>query len=399
MKALENIVVLDLTHMVAGPYATQLLADMGAVTIKVEPPGTGEATRKLLANSPDYSVDGIGAYFLTLNRNKRSICIDLKSPDGLALMYRLVRHADVVIDNFSAGVTSRLMIDHERLSEVNPRLVTCSITGFGGTGDAANRPAFDMVAQGMGGGMSITGERNGRPIRPGTPYADLTSGMFASLGILAAIHARGLTGRGQHVDISMLDSQISLLTYMATMHLLSGKIPGREGNGHIVHVPYDSFCTRSRDLIIAIITDNFWLALLEVLDDPELRDPRFHRQPARQNNRDFINERVQAVLLTETCEHWLDKLAEARIPSAPVNDFAHALTDPQVLARSMVVEVAHPGGHVFKAPGNPIKLSDTHEDSFSPPPLPGADTDVILRNLLAMSGAEITELRERKVIG
>ncbi|MBN9263554.1 MAG: CoA transferase [Hyphomicrobium sp.] len=391
--------MLDLTHMVAGPYATQLLADMGAVTIKVEPPETGEATRRLLADSPDYSLYGMGAYFLALNRNKRSIGIDLKSRDGLALMYRLVRHADVVIDNFSAGVTSRLKIDHKRLSEVNPRIVTCSITGFGGTGDAPNLPAFDMVAQGMGGGMSITGEPAGRPIRPGIPYADLTSGMFASLGILAAVNARGLTGKGQHVDISMLDGQVSLLSYMATMHLLSGKIPGREGNGHVVHVPYDSFRTQSRDLIIAVITDNFWLALIDVLDDPALRDPQFHRQPARLKNRDIINERVKAVLMTETCEYWLDKLAQARIPSAPVNDFAHALNDPLVLARNMVVEVAHPGGRIFKAPGNPIKLSDTHEDSFSPPPLPGADAEWTLHNLLSMSGAEIADLRNRKIIG
>src|SRR5690625_969497 len=240
---LKHLTVLDLTHMLSGPYGTMLLADLGARTIKVEPPKFGEGTRRLLEHDPLYSVDGMGAYYVTLNRNKESVCIDLKKPEGKAVFMDLVKRADIVFDNFSVGVTERLGIDHASLAKVNPRIISCSVTGFGSTGPATKLPAFDQVVQAMGGGMSITGSPETGPLRSGIPIGDLGGGVFGALGVLAAVAEREQTGVGQHVDISMLDVQISLLNYMATMQLMSGINPEGIGNSHFVHVPYNSFAT------------------------------------------------------------------------------------------------------------------------------------------------------------
>ncbi|HVM81329.1 MAG TPA: CaiB/BaiF CoA-transferase family protein [Stellaceae bacterium] len=399
MKALSDLLVLDFTHVLAGPYATMLLADLGARVVKIEPPGEGEGTRKLLANDPEHSVEGMGAYFLTLNRNKRSVAIDLKSEAGRALVHRLAEKADVAVNNFARGVPERLGIDHGALSARNPRIVTCAITGFGETGPGADRAAFDLVAQGMGGGMSITGEPGGRPLRAGIPIGDLGSGLFAALGILAALHARELTGRGQHVDISMLDGQISLLNYIATMALLSGRNPVALGNAHGVHVPYDTFETTTRPLILAIISDNFWTALVEELDAPALSDPALATQPGRLARKDFVTSTVQAALSRESCETWLQRLGARRIPCAPVNDVLSALADPQVLARHMVATVDHPSGRRVRMPGNAVKLSDTHEERFAPPPRLGEHTDAVLSELLGLPAAELAALRAKGTIG
>ncbi|MCK8514944.1 CoA transferase [Methylonatrum kenyense] len=398
MKALHGIRVLDLTHMLSGPYGAMLLADMGADTIKVEPPAAGEGTRKLLAKNERFSLKGMGAYFLTLNRNKRSVCLDLKSERGLELFYGLVEEADVVIDNFSAGVTSRLKIDHEHLSKINPRIVTCSVTGFGSAGPDPMRPAFDQVIQGMGGGMSITGEPGGRPLRAGIPIGDLSGGMFAAMGILSALVARQSTGRGQHVDISMLDCQISMLNYMATMYSLSGENPEPLGNGHFVHVPYNTFDTATQPIIIAVIFDTFWENLAEIVDVPEFKDEKYLTQPGRFEDREFINSRLQEVLLTRPADEWIALLREKRIPVAPVNNFEQALNDPQVRFRNMVVEVEHPDGGSTEMPGNPVKLSETYEDSFSSPPLLGQHTSQVLQDLLGLDEAQLDELRTHAII-
>ena len=264
-RALEGVRVIDLTHMLSGPYAGMILADLGADTIKVEPL-QGEGTRALLASDPEYSLGGQGAYFITLNRNKRSVAIDLKSDTGREVFYDLVKTADVVLDNFSADVTKKLKIDYAHLSEVNPGVITCSISGFGSDGPAYKRTAFDQVVQALGGGMSITGLDASMPMRSGRPIGDLGGGMFGVMGILAALNARHRTGRGQHVDISMLDVQISMLNYMATMYFMSGKNPEPIGNSHFVHVPYNSFKTADGHIIIAVIFDKFWHALVEVLN-------------------------------------------------------------------------------------------------------------------------------------
>ena len=381
-KPLEGIKMLDLTHMLSGPYGAMIIADLGADTVKVEPPNTGEGTRRLLEKDPNNSIDGMGAYFFTLNRNKRSITLDLKSDEGLNQFYELVKVADVVMNNFSAGVTKKLKIDYENLSKVNPRIITCTVTGFGETGPACKRPAFDQIAQALGGGMSITGNNPEDVIRAGIPIGDLGGGMFAVMGILAAINARHTTGRGQHVDISMLDCQLSMMNYMATMHSMSGEIPGPLGNSHFVHVPYNTFKTKTDMIVIACVGDQFWPPLLDLLDDKELRDSRFEFAPSRLKEKAYIEERINNVLINERAGYWLEKLENARIPCARVNNVSQAMSDPQIIARNMVVDLKHPLKGSAQVPGNPIKLSETNEDSYSPPPLLGAHNDEVLKEWL-----------------
>ena len=381
-KPLEGIKMLDLTHMLSGPYGAMIIADLGADTVKVEPPNTGEGTRRLLEKDPNNSIDGMGAYFFTLNRNKRSVTLDLKSDEGLSQFYELVKTADVVMNNFSAGVTKKLKIDYETLSKVNPRIITCTVTGFGETGPACKRPAFDQIAQALGGGMSITGNNPEDVIRAGIPIGDLGGGMFAVMGILAAINARHTTGRGQHVDISMLDCQLSMMNYMATMHSMSGDIPGPLGNSHFVHVPYNTFKTKTDMIVIACVGDQFWPPLLDLLEDEELRDSRFEFAPSRLKEKAYIEERINNVLINERAGYWLEKLENARIPCARVNNVSQAMSDPQIIARNMVVDLKHPLKGSAQVPGNPIKLSETNEDSYSPPPLLGAHNDEVLKEWL-----------------
>lgn len=397
--ALEHITVLDLTHMLSGPYGTMLLADLGARTIKVEPPGTGEGTRRLLENDPDYSRDGMGAYFLTLNRNKQSVCIDLKSEAGRAVFLDLVRHADVVFDNFSVGVPRRLGIDHARLAEVNPRIITCSVTGFGETGPDTQRPAFDQVVQAMGGGMSITGTPETGPIRSGIPIGDLGGGIFGAIGVLAALAERERTGRGQHVDVSMLDAQISMLNYMATMHLMSGHIPQGIGNGHFVHVPYNCYPTADGHIIVACIGDPFFERFAEFAGIPELLDPELRKQPVRYAAKDRIDALVSEKFRTRPTAEWAALLREARIPCGPVNDFAQALGDSQVRSREMVREVTLHTGETVPMPGNPVKLSGAAATEWTAPPTLGRDTDRILREVTGYDEARVAALRAEGAIG
>ncbi len=396
-KPLHGLRVLDLTHMLSGPYGGMILADLGAESIKVEPLA-GEGTRRLLATDPDNSLEGMGAYYLTLNRNKKSIAIDLKSDGGMAVFHRLVACSDIVLSNFGAGVPERLGIDYASLSEVNPRIITCTITGFGSDGPGADRPAFDQVAQAAGGGMSITGPDPEHPVRAGIPIGDLGGGMFGVMGVLAALYERERSGRGQHVDIAMVDCQVSMLNYMATMYFLSGEDPWPIGNTHFVHVPYDTFRCADGFIVIAVITDNFWQNLKRVVDVPEFDDPAYDTQPGRYADREKITSLLNGALAAGTCDHWLGRLEAERIPCSPVNRFSQALSDPQVLHRNMIVELAHPGGATTRGPGNPIKLSRTDTETFSPAPALGQDTDAVMADLLEMDATEIAALREAGVI-
>ena len=398
MRPLEGIRILDLTHMLSGPYAGMMLTDLGAETLKIEPPGTGEGTRALLARDPRHSIDGMGAYFLTLNRGKRSVTLNLKDPQGLELFHALVKTADIVLTNFSAGVNERLGIDHPTLSQLNPRIITCSITGFGETGPHRDWVAFDMVAQATGGGMSITGHPGGEPLRAGIPIGDLGGGLMGIIGVLAALQARHSTGRGQHVDISMHDAQISLLNYMATMYFLSGEKPGPLGNSHFVHVPYGTFPTADGWIIIAVITDVFWANLMKLVALPELDTPENRGQPGRWKDQDRINARLAEHLRAHPSAYWLERLRAARIPCAPVNDLGDALTDPHLIARNMVVEVAHPHGQTVKQPGNPVKLSASEDGPFPSPPLLGQHTDEVLRTLPGMTDEKLAAYRRAGII-
>ncbi|MDE0202798.1 MAG: CoA transferase [Rhodospirillaceae bacterium] len=398
MKALSDIVMLDLTHMLSGPFAAMLLADLGAQTIKIEPPGSGEMTRGLLADDPRYAYKGMGPYFRTLNRNKKSVCIDLKRDEGRALFHQLATEADIVVNNFRPGVPERLGIDHATLAALNPRIVTCSVTGFGEEGPDCDRTAFDVVAQGYGGGMSITGEAGGPPIRAGVPMGDLSSGLFGAIAMLAALHAREATGRGQHIDLSMQDCQVSLLSYIAAMHLLSGEVPRQFGNAHPIYVPYNAFPTGDRWLIIAVVKDDQWARLRDVLGNPALMDARFDGYEGRRDHREEVDGGITAALAARGCDAWLATLRAARVPCGPVNDVGHALADVQVQARDMVVEIGHPDGGSFRTTGNPIKLSETPCDSYDPPPLLGQHTDEVLSGLCGKSAADLARLREAGVI-
>ncbi|MFK7978187.1 MAG: CaiB/BaiF CoA transferase family protein [Halioglobus sp.] len=396
-KPLTGLRVLDLTHMLSGPYGGMILADLGAESIKVEPLH-GEGTRKLLAQDPNNSLAGMGAYYLTLNRNKKSVAIDLKAEAGMALFHQLVEKSDIVLSNFGAGVPERLSIDYNSLSAINPKIITCTVTGFGEDGPGANRPAFDQVAQAAGGGMSITGHDSENPVRAGIPIGDLGGGMFAVMGLLAALYERERSGVGQHVDIAMVDCQISMLNYMATMHFLSGEDPYPIGNSHFVHVPYDTFRCSDGFIVIAVITDNFWQNLKEVVSCPEFDNPKYDTQPGRFADKALINERLNAILGEKPCAHWLAQLDAKRIPCSPVNSLSQALSDPQVQHRNMVIDLAHPDGAATKGPGNPIKLSRTSEESFAPAPLLGQDTQAVLEQLLDMKAEDIEALRQQGIV-
>ena len=398
MKPLEGIKVLDLTHMLAGPYAGMVLADLGADVVKVEPLGTGEMTRGLLSDDPNNSFKGFGAYFLTLNRNKKSVSLDLKDAQGLDVFYDLVKSTDVVLNNFSAGVVKKLKIDYDHLSKINSKIITCSITGFGETGKHSSRPAYDQIVQAYSGGMSITGADASTPTRAGIPIGDLGSGLFSVIGMLSALLSREKTGKGQHLDLSLLDVQISLLTYMATMQTLSGVNPKPIGNAHFVHVPYNSFTTQNGFVVIAVITDAFWQELLNIVDIDNLRKEEFKSSTGRLENQKFIESELNKKLSTETSEHWINALNSVKVPCAPINSFSQALSDEQVIHRNMVVEVEHPDGGKVKMPGNPIKLSYTDEDSFSPPPHLGQHTKETLIEWCNYSESEIEELIKKKVI-
>jgi crotonobetainyl-CoA:carnitine CoA-transferase CaiB-like acyl-CoA transferase len=304
----------------------------------------------------------------------------------------------VVINNFAAGVPAKLKIDYAHLAKINPRIITCSITGFGEYGPGANRPAFDQVAQAYGGGMSITGTDASQPMRAGIPIGDLGGGMFGIMGVLSAIIERATSGIGQHVDISMLDVQISLLNYMATMHFLSGQNPHPIGNSHFVHVPYNSYPTADGHIVICVLTDNFWHNLKGLVNCPVLDKSEYDTQPGRLADKAFIDQTLADIFRLDSTKNWLAKLNAARIPVAPVNNFEQALNDPQVQHRNMVVELKHPSGKSTKGPGNPIKLSRSNEESFSPAPLLGQNTEELMAELSNYSTADTTRLRAAGII-
>ena len=398
MKPLEGIKVIDLTHMLAGPHAGMVLADLGAEVIKIEPLHTGEMTRSLLSKDSNYSFKGFGAYFLTLNRNKKSVAIDLKNKNGLKVFYDLVTKADVVINNFSAGVIKKLKIDYFHLSKINPSIITCSITGFGESGPNHQRPAYDNIIQGFSGGMSITGKDSSNTVRSGIPIADLGGGLYGVIGILSSLIAREKIGKGQHIDISLLDVQISLLTYMITMHTLSGLDPTPIGNAHFAHVPFNSFTTKDGFIVIAVITNEFWNSLKDVVCIEKFNNTKFDDPMGRLRNQKFIEALLNKRLKVETTDYWLKKLQEARVPCGPINSFSKAISDEQVLYRKMIVEVNHPDGGKVKMPGNPVKMSMTNEDFFSPPPRLGQHTSETLRSWCNYNKTKIKDLIKKKII-
>ena len=365
--------------MLAGPYTTMILADLGAEVVKIEQPKTGDITRNLLKDDPKYSLDGIGAYHLTLGRNKKSVELDLKSEEGLKLFKELAEVADVVVDNFSQGVTKRLGIDHQSLKEVNPKIITCSISGFGDT--EVNRPAYDNLIQGYAGAMSITGSNKENPVKSGIPIADLGAGLYAVIGILSAIQSREKNDSGEHVDISMLDTQVSLLTYMATMHFLSGENPEPIGNQHMNHVPFNSYRTSDGFIQIGVVAEDFWPSLIEALNLRKLDTEENKVRSGRLKNRENIDQAVQEVFITNTTQHWLKTLQEHRVPCGPINTLSETFQDADLLKRNMIVEVLQDSGESVKMPGNPVKISN-HDEEFRRSPKLGEHTSEIFKDWL-----------------
>nr|BAL57576.1 formyl-CoA transferase [uncultured Chloroflexota bacterium] len=390
---LSGIRVLDLTRMLAGPYGSQLLADLGAEVIKIEAPG-GDPMRHM----GPYFARGESAYFLSANRNKKSVVLDLKSDQGRQVFLDLVAVSDVVFENFRPGVMGRLRCDYDTLKTVNPRLIMCSISGYGQTGPRRNQPAFDLVLQALGGGMSVTGEPGQTPVRMGLPIADLAGGMFGALAVAAALHRRNQTGQGAHLDISLLDGQVSLLTYLAQYYLISGQVPQPMGTQHENVVPYNAFATADGYLAVAIFTEKFWAAFCRALEHEEwINDPRFATNEDRRQNRDILNELLAQTFRTRSTAWWMARLQEVGVPAAPVQRVDQVLNDPQVLARKMRITVEHPTIGQLELLGNPIKVDDT-PGTFSPPPLLGQHTRQVLSELLGYSPEKIAGLEQTGAI-
>ncbi|MEP9349453.1 CoA transferase [Xanthobacter sp. KR7-225] len=393
---LRHLKVLDLTQFLSGPYATQILGDLGAEVIKVEAP-EGDMTRRL----PPYFVGEDSAYYLSVNRNKKSLAVDLKSEAGRALVRDLARACDVVVENFRPGVLDRLGLSYAKLSAEKPDLVWCSISGFGQDGPYRDRPAYDMIVQAMSGGMSLTGDEDGPSVRSGIPLGDIAAGMYGVIGILAALADRDRSGRGRAVDVAMLDCQIAMLSYQAAYFLASGHVPGRQGRGHDSIPTYRAFaCADGADVVITANTERMWQALCGVLGRPELADdPRFSVNARRYENRLALWEIVEAVFRSRPATEWVDALVAAEIPAAAVNTLDRSLSDPHVRHRRMVVEAQGPDGEALRVAGNPVKFLDEVEPAPHFPPRLGADEEDVLARLLKLPAERIAALRAEGVIG
>jgi crotonobetainyl-CoA:carnitine CoA-transferase CaiB-like acyl-CoA transferase len=395
---LSGVRVLDLSQFLAGPYGTQVLGDLGAEVIKIEQPGVGDGCRGF----PPHFRHGFSGYFLAVNRNKKSMTLDLKQPEGRQIFYELVRHSDVVYDNFRPGVTKRLGIGYDTLKTINPRIISCSVSGYGQTGPYRDRPSFDNIIQAMGGLMSYNGEDGRPPVKMGAPIGDMMGGLVASQGILAALYQREQTGEGQMIDIGLMDCQVALLIYRAQYYWIAGEIAEPLGNVHRVIAPTASFQTQDSYIVIDAGQDKFYYQLCEALGLPELaHDSRFEHRPERLTNKDELMSILHKTFLTKTTDEWLELLLAQGIPAGPVNTIDRVLDDPHVKARGMVKEVhdpRHPELDDWLTTGNPIKMSAMPEESFTHPPALGEHTEEILRDLLSYSPARMAELRERKVI-
>lgn len=362
-ETLRGVRILDLTWMLAGPYGTLLLADMGAEVIKIEPP-SGDPIRRM---GPPFEPDGSSAYFRSVNRNKKSVVLDLTSRLGHARFIDLVRTSDVVVDNYRPGVTERLHLSHDELKSVKPDIITCSLTAFGSSGPYRDFPAFDLIIQAIGGGMSITGQPGEPPTRAGIPIGDLAGGLFSALAICAALVRRDRTGKAQQIDLSLLDAQVSLLTYIAQYHLTDGRVPGPIGSAHQSSVPYQAFQTQDGYVVVCVLVDRFWPALCNVLGLPGLAQ-QYVTNTERVAARDFIIPLLERRFRERTTSDWLSELRSAGVPVAPVNTVDKVVTDPQVLHRKMVVTVSE---HTIL--GNPIKTGEA--DTFRSPPKLGEHND------------------------
>jgi crotonobetainyl-CoA:carnitine CoA-transferase CaiB-like acyl-CoA transferase len=418
MNSLDGIRILDLSRVLAGPWCTQTLADLGADVIKIERPGAGDDTRSW---GPPFLKDSEGrdtpeaAYYLGTNRNKRSLTCDISKPEGQALIRELVMHCDVFIENFKVGDMARYGLDYHSLKVLNPRLVYCSVTGFGQTGPYSDRAGYDYAIQGIGGLMSVTGERDdlgGGPQKVGVAVADLFTGMYATVGILAALRHAEKSGQGQYVDMALLDTQVAMLANLGANYLVSGKTPGRAGNAHQNIVPYQVFEVKpssellasngpaARDhLILAVGNDGQYAKFCEVAGHPELAaDVRFAKNTDRVKNRQVLVPLLETIMLTRTKADWLSALEAAKVPCGAINNLSEVFADPQVKAREMVSTWQHPHQKDLKLVSSPLKLSLTPVRKDHVPPQLGQHTDVLLKEILGYTEAQINALRNQDII-
>jgi len=391
---LDGIKVIDLTRVLAGPFATQSLGDLGAEVLKIEPPGGGDETRRF----PPF-VEGESHYFLGINRNKKSLVIDLQQEAGKEILRRLVREADILVENYRPGVMDRLGLAYAALAEINPRLIYCAISGFGLSGPLRDKPSFDIVTQALSGALSINGERGKMPIKLAIPLGDMVGGVFGPMAVLAALHERHKTGKGRLVDISLYDGLIGMLGYFAQLAFITGEDPPTMGSSHPNIVPYGSFPASDGSIIIAVLSESFWGKLCEALGRPDLAaDPRFATPALRRDRRDEVDRLISDVTRTRTVAEWEKRLTEADVPHAPVLGVTAALSHPHALAHEMVVEAEHATVGKIKVVGRPVKFPGAKQPPVSAPPTFGQHTETVLREELGYSDAEIEKLKEAGVI-
>ena len=393
-RPLAGVTVLDLSRILAGPYCTMLLGDLGAEVLKVEPPRGDDAR----AWGPPF-VAGESAYFLAVNRNKKSLCINLKHPGGCDLLRRLAEDADVLVENFRPGTLERLGFGYEEIRRSNPRLVYCSISGYGHSGPLKDKPGYDAVIQGEGGWMSLTGEPDGPPLKVGASLADIFTGMMAAQGVLAALYERQRTGKGRKVDVALFDSVIATLCYQAQGYLLTDVVPARMGNRHPSLAPYETFEAADGYVVVGVGNDALWHTFCQAIGRQDLDMPRFSTNALRVQNYQELKATLGPILKSKPAQHWVDALDAAKIPVGRVRSVAEALSNPQVKGRNMLIEVEHPALGHMKMTGNPIKMSDLDEAPVLPPPLLGQHTDEVLSERLSFSEEQIVALRQEGALG
>jgi formyl-CoA transferase len=394
-RPLSGYRVLDLSRILAGPYCTMILGDQGAEIIKVERPGTGDDTRTW---GPPFA-GGESAYYLCANRNKKSIVVDLKQSAGVDVVRELAACSDVLVENFTPGLMARFGLDYESLREINPRLVYASITAYGQEGPYRDRPGYDMVLSAVGGLMWITGERDGDPCKVGVAVTDVLTGVYSSGAITSALLWRERSGRGQYLDISLLDVEVSSLANIASNYLVAGQEAVRHGTAHESIIPYQVFKTRDRPIAVAVANQKLWVNFCGLVGKEEwLKDPRFESNPKRVENRDALVPLIDELFAEKTCDEWMDLLLSAAIPCGPVNNMEHLFADPQVLHRNMVAEIPHPTIGSLRLAGIPVKYSETPGDIRLHPPLLGEHTDEVLSQVLEYTPGKIRELKERGAV-
>ena len=406
MKSLGHLRVLDLTRVLAGPWCTQLLADLGAEIIKVERPGRGDDTR---AWGPPYLKDSDGAdtteaaYYLSANRGKRSVTIDISTAEGQSLVHKLAAHCDIVVENYMVDQLAKYQLDYASLAAINPRLIYCSITGFGQTGPNRMRAGYDFIMQGIGGFMSITGERDDRPgggpQKAGVAVSDLMTGMYSTVAILAAVTHRERTGQGQYIDMALYDVMVAMLANMNMNYLTSGTAPGRAGNAHQNIVPYQVFAASDGHLIVTVGNDSQFAKFCAVAGVPHLaEDARYRRNADRVRNREVLIAELEAILRTKPVAFWVERIDAAGVPCGPINDIAQALADPQVAARGLRIDLAHALAGKVPMVANPIKMSATPPRYEVPPPLLGEHTARVLHDYAGVDENQLNALKSRGII-